>query len=257
MYHYLMTIITVTLDCETTTENWSRTGRDGVERHGTKQIKTINWDAIKIHVEICDYYCDCNNTDKNTNKNTGSLEKIEKLVEPYISGYGFNDTVECDKIDDILGKIMKLIENNKYARIQKVLSYEYDGCHRKYDCIKDIINDNSDYPEPDISFDDSNDSDNTNKDKIVTTYPFASDFEEIDEKYVATQHVANRILDDIYITIVDNSDGFCCSHGTYEHEEPVQLSAVPPVKIDDIFSHYDSVAKYRKRYGPEYERCWD
>jgi len=231
-----MTIIKVTLSCKIRLEH----------KHSNS---AIDWDTIEINKEDCEYHCKCRHVNKLETKslNRGSLKSIEKLVEPhYLYDYCYfnynNDEDNKQKeFTEIIQKIDQIIENNKYARIQKVLSdtRKYDS--QKYYDIRCIINDDREYQDSDISFDEND----------ITEYPHTTEFKLLnDNKYVAEIHIDPSIYNNnIYITSRIDTDGFCCRVGSYENIVPVQLSVIPPIKKSDIFLNYDYSNNYRERYG--------
>lgn len=245
-----MTIITVTVGFTERTNSSTRTHRGtGKEICEEMHIKEIDLNTVEIEVEQCDYYCNCRNS--NTNTNTGSLATIEKLVD-----YNYDDTKKNkDKIKNVLDKISLLIENNKYAQIQKTLNKK-DGYYDTYYAIKGIINDDTEYTDPEISFDENTGSSDDNEDKdnnvITNAYPFAVNFKKVDDVYVAKMHISDNLLNDIYITIKKDTDSIgscCCFQGTYEHDIPTQLTLARPIKGDDNLSDHDHFYCYHKRYG--------
>jgi len=250
-----MTIITVSVGCNERTDTY--TGRNhcnGVvtEYCGETHIEEIDWDTIKFNIETCNYDCKCRDSNSyNVCKNVGSLSTIEKLMTK--SNYcRYSDDDDDDyKINYVLKKISLLIKNNKYAQIQEVLDDEFTRPHDQYCSIRNIINDDTSYSEPDISFEENSDSnsENNDEDTITSVYPFAVNFTELNGMYTAKIHIKDYSisLNEIYITIKNDTDAFgCCSRGSYEHEKPIQLTIARPIKGDDNFSDYDKFTGYRK-----------
>lgn len=239
-----MVVITVTVGCKERTNSWTRIRRhDNTEVCEKIHIKEIDLDTVTINIEECDYWCECKNSNSDrTCKNTGSLAKIEILVDrSYDDG---------DKIKTNLDKIALLIENNKYVQIQNVLNDQHTpSYHEKYNMIKDIINDDTDYSDPDVSFEENKEESSDDNNGITNTYPFAVSFKERNGTYIAKMHIYEYLLDDIYITVKNDTDRggcYCCS-GSYDYEVPVQLIAIRPKKGDDNFSDYDNVWCYSKK----------
>jgi len=257
-----MTIITVTIDFteEITTSTRKHRGT-GADIPIKTTHKLMNNDSIKIEEIQCGYGCECTTINEPEN-NDDKLTLIGKLVrKDYLQIYNYDDADE--KINDKLQKIEKIIEGNKYAQIRAILDACNSVCdtHEKYNKIKLVIgssgNDNSDPNEGNISFSESDDNDYEDDIPVVKQYPFAVDFVEKNNKYIAKIHATNDLVNDIYITVQDGEDGFCCSPATNVYKIPKQLTLVPPFKKGYLFEDYNYGIRYKKQYGSSSKYIYD
>lgn len=218
-----MVKIEVIISCKESRQSHSRTDKKtGQEHTHTTKLKFFNKEDVEINVVRCDYFCNCNETHNETDHDT--LDQIKEIMKNY----------DEDNID----KIKELIENDKCVKIyKKICKIDDDGV--LFAKINKIIN---------------GDNEDSNEDDVITKFPFAVRFTEIDGAYIANIHVANNNAEDLYITINEETDAFCCSRGSYNYTVPKQLSLTSPSKIGNYFDEYENCWHYKKGWDNKYTK---
>jgi hypothetical protein len=224
-----MVKIEIIIKCKESTQSWSRTDKKtGQEHTHTTKQKFFNKEDIEINVESCGYFCNCN--DKKNESDDNTLDQIKEIMK---------DDDE-DNVSYNIGKIKELIENDKCVKIYKKIC-KIDNDDVLFGKINKIIN---------------GDNEDDNEDDVVTKFPFAVRFTEIDGGYIANIHTANNNAENLYITIAEETDAFCCSRGSYEYSVPKQLSLTSPSKIGNYFDEYENCWHYKKQWDNTYKSSW-